>query len=514
MRNTRFSVVAVLLTVALVAVALPLAAQTRGGALTMAYQANTVPDPDPHKTSNIGGHTVSEMISDPIVRYDTDIEEYVPVLAESWEISEDGLVYTFHLRTGVLFHNGVELTADAVVKSYNRIRNPENPLPGAALLSPVKELEAVGPSTVKIVLENVFPDFMANLDRLWILEPGSFTDKADDAFVAGCGPFKIVPAQFAPETQMVLEKFPQYWAGEPYLDRIIIRLIPDMGTALVELERGTVDFVEYVSGKDIPRLQAAGFQPFIFGRINWANIAFNMTTVTDVRLRKAMCYALDQQTVIDGVYGGLGDPMHRIGYPGTWLENTEVGYDYDPEEANRILDAAGWFDTDGDGIREIDGKNINLHFPTRNQDEWMRATQMIQLMYQEVGIGSYITIAERMPFYDGVRTGDYDIAWWLSNDAAEPPIALYTWDMREYWSVHQADTPEFQRLIELAESEMDQDLRADYYKELQRIHFEDAYSAPGMWTKSVHVGSPKLQGFRIGSIGIAYDSHLWWKSAN
>lgn len=515
MRYPRWLVVLVVCSVLLVAgLFAPALAQERGGTLVIAYQANAVPDADPQLTRNIGAQWVAEMISDPLLRYDNATESFVPVLAESWDISEDGLAYTFHLRDGVLFHNGVKLTATAVMESMERIRDEANPLPGAGLLSPVGTIEVADPLTIRLNLKTVFPDFLSNLDRVWILEPSSFTDQGEGDFVVGCGPFQVIPSEYKVDESMALEKFPDYWAGEPYLDRIEIRLIPDMATQLIELEQGTIDVVQYAAGKDLPRLEALGIQPIIFGRVNWANVVINLETVTDVRLRKAICYAVDQEALIDGAYGGLGEPMYRMGYPGTWLENKDVGFEYNPEESNWILDEAGWLDTNGNGIREINGKDIDLYFPTRNQAEWVSATQMIQQMLREVGIGTHITMAERMPFYDQVRTGDYDIAWWLSNDSAEPPIALYTWDMREYWSVHQAKTPVLQLLIEAAESELDQDTRAAYYKEIQRILFEDAYAAPGMWNKQVHVAGPNVHGLQVASTGIASDAHLWWKGTD
>jgi len=491
----------------------PAMGQTRGGTFVMAYQANTIPEADPHTTSNMAGHIISEMLSDPLLRYDDSTGEFTPVLATSWDTSEDGLVWTFHLREGVTFTNGVALTAEAVKKSFERIMDPKNAFYGANLLSPVAEIEVVDPLTVKLTLKAVYPDFLSNLDRLWILEPASFASKAAGGFVVGVGPFQAVPSEYRIDEKVVLKKYPGYWAGDPYLDFVEIRLIPDMATALIELEQGTVDIIEFVAGKDVPRLQALGCQPYTFGRINWANVVFNLSTVTQLDLRRAMCYAIDPQAIIDNVYGGLGEVQLRMGYPGTWLENTDVGYRYDPQEANRILDAAGWFDTNKNGIREIDGKDIDLYFPTRNSDEWARATQMIQQMYREVGIGSHITMAERMPFYDQVRGGNYDLAWWLSNDSPEPPIALFSWDHRDYWCIiTQTETPVLQLLIEAAESEMDRDTRTAYYKEIQRVFYDGAYMAPAFWTKQVHLAGPLVRGLKVQSTGIAYDSHLWWKA--
>ena len=197
----------------LVAFALPATAQERGGTLVMSYQGNTIPEADPHTTSNVGGHILSELISDPLVRYDAATEMYVPALAVSWDVTEDGLVYTFHLREGVLFHNGVTLTADAVKQSFERIKNPDNAMYGAGLLAPVERIDVLDDLAVQLTLGAVFPDFLGNLDRLWILEPSSFADKADGGFVAGCGPFKVVPGEYKIDESVLFEKFAQYWAG-------------------------------------------------------------------------------------------------------------------------------------------------------------------------------------------------------------------------------------------------------------------------------------------------------------
>jgi len=504
-------VVVVLGVVLVVGLFLSLAAlaQVRGGTANLSYKGNTVPDPDPHLARNIGAETIALMMADPLIRWEEG--DVAPVLASSWEVSPDGLGYTLFLREGVKFHNGVPLTAEAVKLNIERIKNPEDPLPPAGNVANVASVEVVDDLTVKINMEKLDPDFLAKLENIYIIEPGSLEGRSEDDPVAGSGAFKLVADEYERDQKMVLEKYTEYWAGEPYLDRVVVRLIPDEATAVIELEQGTIDFIEFALSKDVARLEAKGFVPFIFGFVNWANVAINLERITSVSLRKALDYALDIDAIINGVYAGLGEEQKALGYPGTWLENTEVGYPYDPEEAERVLDEAGYIDTNGDGIREMNGKNIDLHFPTRNQDEWMRATQLIQQMYLDVGIGSHITIAERMPFYDGVRTGDYDIAWWLQNGAPTPPIALYSWDSREHWSMHQKEQPVFQVLIEAAESEPDQEKRAVLYREIQQIFHDEAYGAMGMWLKQVHIVGPKLHGVKVAPKGTAYDSYLWWK---
>jgi len=484
-------------------------ADQSGGTITLSYKGNEVPDPDPHLASNIGAQSIALMIADPLVRWvDGDIE---PLLAESWTVSEDGLVFTLKLRAGVEFHNGVALTAAAVKANIDRVKDPDNAMPGAGNVANVDTVEAVDDLTLVITLSALDPDFLAKLEGIYIIEPTSLEGRDNNDPVAGSGAFRLDGDAYVRDQSLKLVRFDGYWAGAAKLEEIIVRLIPDEATALIELEQGTVDLVQFGLSKDVARLEAEGYNVFPFGFVNWANVAVNLERITDVTLRKALAYALDSQAIIDGVYSGLGEVQTSLGYPGSWLANPDVGYAYDPAEAERILDEAGYVDSDGNGVREIGGVDIDLHFPTRNQDEWMRATQFIQQMFADVGIGTHITIAERMPFYDGVRSGDYDIAWWLQNSSPTPPIGLYSWDSREYWSIHQKEQPAFQALIEAAEREPDQEKRAALYREIQEIFADEALAPLGIWLKQVHFASASLNGIQVSPTGTVFDSHLWWK---
>jgi len=507
--RVRRTLTALLLVGVIVLAAGAVALAQSGGTITLSYKGNEVPDPDPHLASNIGAQSIALMIADPLVRWvDGDIQ---PVLAESWTVSEDGLVFTLTLRAGVQFHNGVALTADAVKENIVRVKDPDNALPGAGNVANVDTVEVVDDLTLTITLAALDPDFLAKLEGIYIIDPSSLDGRGNDDPVAGAGAYKLVADEYLRDQSLKLERFDAYWAGVPNLDEIIVRLMPDEATALIELEQGTVDLVQFGLSKDVARLEAEGYNVFPFGFVNWANVAVNLERITDITLRKAMAYALDSQAIIDGVYSGLGEVQMTLGYPGSWLANPDVGYAYNPDEAKRILDEAGYVDTDGNGIREIAGVDIDLHFPTRNQDEWMRATQFIQQMYADVGIGTHITIAERMPFYDGVRSGGYDIAWWLQNSSPTPPIGLYSWDSREYWSIHQEEQPAFQALIEAAEREPDQVKRASLYREIQEIFADEAFAPLGIWLKQVHFASPSLNGIEVSPTGTVFNVHLWSK---
>lgn len=488
-----------------------LAAEGRGGSITLAMGGAVPPSPDPHDSRSMGHHTVSAMISDPLLKWQDD--DFAGVLAKSWDISPCGLTYTFYLQENVPFHNGVILTAEAVKKNYERITNPEDPLPIAGDLADIESVEIVDDLTFKFHLKSLNPDFLARLMYFWISEPGSWENLGPGQYVAGSGAFR--PVAYAEDQYLRLEKFEDYWAQEPYLDEITIRPIPEADTQIIELETGGLDLLLYAPPMEANRLEGLGFNVIPFVRVNFSRVVFNFQTMEELELRKAISYAIDREAIRDVAYAGLGEPMSTLGIQGSWLYNEEVGgYYYDPDKANAILDAAGW-EKNRRGIREMDGEPIRLHLPTRGDDEaWLRSTQMIQQMLEDVGIDSYITTADSQTFYTQVRVGEYDLAWWLSNAPPEPPIAHGNLRSASYWNVTQlpVDHPLQQKFDELdlkAMSTVDFDVRAQYYGEMQQIHYDEAVEALGLWIEQIHVANSALKGLHVPPTGVVYDAFLW-----
>ena len=157
-----------------------------------------------------------------------------------------------------------------------------------------------------------------------------------------------------------------------------------------------------------------GFNPCCSARSAPA-LAINNATVTDTDLRRAICYAIDRNVLLNNVYAGMGRPQTTLALPEGWAYNPDVpGFSYDPERAIEILEAAGYVDTNGDGIREKDGVPLNLDFQARGDGEWLLATQVMQQFLGDVGIGTTITASDRDTYYANIRTGAYDLGCWLS----------------------------------------------------------------------------------------------------
>jgi peptide/nickel transport system substrate-binding protein len=248
----------------------------------------------------------------------------------------------------------------------------------------------------------------------------------------------------------------------------------------------------------------------LFGSVNTAVLAINNSKVDDVDLRRAICYAVDRNVLLNNAYAGLGRPQTTLALPEGWAYNPDVpGFSYDPERAAAILDAAGYIDTNGDGIREKDGKPLNLDFQARGDGEWLLVTQIIQQFLGDVGIGTTITPADRDTYYANMRTGAYDLGWWISNAQPEPPIVEYVFHSGDYWNVTHLVRPRVDELVTTGRSTASQADRAVAFKELQEIFYDEAIQCQQFWVQQAHVLSADLAGFKTNSRGVLYSAQDW-----
>src|SRR5690606_18007258 len=211
-RETRMNLSAALrrTTTALIALSVVLAGNAIGQSITIASPGTTGALIDPQKNNTIAAYTVSQLLADPLLYYLDG--EYQGRLATDWTFDEASLTYTFYLRQGVAFQNGVPFTADAVVFSIERILDQDDPLPLAGALANVVAVRAVDDATVEIEINTVNPDFLLNLALAYIVEPSS---AADGGTAVGSGPYTVT--DYEPDQRIVLSRFDGYWDGTPEL---------------------------------------------------------------------------------------------------------------------------------------------------------------------------------------------------------------------------------------------------------------------------------------------------------
>jgi len=319
----------------------------KGGTLKIGLQADPVAL-DPHSTSLTATNHIVEHIYGRLVTIDASLVPK-PDLAESWDISPDGLVYTFKLRKGVKFHSGRPLVAADVKYSYERVLDPATKSTSTASLKSIKTIETPDDNTVKITLDKPNAAFLV---ALWspnyaIVAKEDVQKNGDLTKVAnGTGPFKFV--EYVPNTRLVLERNPDYWdTGKPYLDRIEMIPIPDDTARSTAIRTGTVDFIEYAPSKDLQTLKGdktltlAGDQ-----NTNIRYLGFNLTKKdapwANPKVRQAISVALDRQAVVDVAFYGFATPTLTVFPPGYWATLETPVLAVNAAKAKQMLADAGF----------------------------------------------------------------------------------------------------------------------------------------------------------------------------
>ena len=302
-----------------------------------------------------GGVHVIDSIGEGLVRADFENGGALPGLAESWEISDDGLVYTFHIREGMTFHDGEPVTAGAIVRSMTRPINPDDPsyiegmyMYGNQGTSNWESIEAVDDHTIVLTL------MQPNATQLLVFsrpDGAIISPKAMDEFgtevglnMSMAGPFKI--ERFVPGQEAVLVANEDYWAGRPYVDRVVIRAFPDEAAILAALEAGEIDMTLYAPFTSVPRLQDSDSIRVEVGAplVNlFAGANVSAAPLDNLHVRLAVNNALDREVLIEAGLNGFAE------MPASLIGPLDLGFDeagravsvYDPDSARAHLEASG-----------------------------------------------------------------------------------------------------------------------------------------------------------------------------
>ncbi|MDR2350066.1 MAG: ABC transporter substrate-binding protein, partial [Deltaproteobacteria bacterium] len=318
-----------------------------------------------------GPHILFKMIYDGLVE-DGGRGEILPSLATSWDISPDGKTYTYHLREGVKFSDGTDFDADVVI--FNLKRWLGNDLFSTLMSYFVVSMEAVDPLTVRItyadeaypiIIEQTYPRPVRFLSPTAVETTAEYPN---GKFVRpiGTGPWMV--ESYVKEAEFVLVPNPHYWGEKPKIDRLRFKVVPDAQARVLAFRSGEVDilggdFMGKIPIENIPELTAdPDFEVMIKDTLCSHFIAFNNGDgkFSDKNLRLAINHAIDKKAVTENLFDNIGfvaDGLYQKEVAYVTPENN-YGYPYDPEKAKKLLDDGGYVDTDGDGVREKDGKPL------------------------------------------------------------------------------------------------------------------------------------------------------------
>ncbi len=472
---------------------------------------------DVHRAYEPGGSLVHKAVYDTLVSFPADsVSEIVPNLAASWEISEDGLVYTFSLRDDVVFSNGAALTAADVVFSFNRMKNlKDNP---SFLADTIASVEAADDLTVVLTLTQPDPAILAKLvfDAFSIVNAEEVkaqggTDAADAAETdtaelwfndnsSGTGPYML--DVYEPTVQTVLVRNPNYWGEAPYFDRIIIRNMPEASAQKLALEAGDIAIAMDISPDQLPSFEGnASVQVFSTQSDTLIFLLMNQNPevggpMSDPKVQLAVRYALDYEGL--RVLGGTGTntpaAMVPIGFAGA-LDPAEA-LPRDLDQARALLAEAGY----------ADGFEVDLRYPdfTYIGTSFSLIAQKVQADLAEAGITVTLVPEEFQVSLDAYRAGEHGFGLWLWN-----PDYFDTLDYVEFlpagvvgnraqWTDDNAD----QAILDLRDAvkiETDPAVRNDLFREIQLYEQQSGPFAP-LFQPGVHFAyAADLQGFTYNS---------------
>src|SRR5437870_866547 len=328
----------------------------KGGTLVVANEAD-MNEGDPQKYSGTHAGRTLRNLFDPLVTVYDDSSDLKGGLAESWEISPDGLTYTFKLRD-TTFHDGTPLTADNVAFTFLRTLDETNewyqktgPFPFAKYIWPyvvTDQIKAVDPKTLQFQLSQPDSTFLDNLT--WagsgIISPPALQKWGRDFTLhpVGPGPYKFTDWQTG--TSFTIERFDNYWGGAPLLDKVIFKPVEESAARLVQLQSGNVDLVVALPPEFIPQVKQDPNLNLIEApgiHIWWITLNINDPHFKDKRVRQAMNYAIDKQSIINDILSGAGSVSHSFAFPNTPAFTDQVQqYPYDPQKAKDLLGQAGF----------------------------------------------------------------------------------------------------------------------------------------------------------------------------
>ncbi len=457
-----------------------------GGSIVVGVQQD-IDSLDPHKATAAGTKEIIFNIFEGLVKPDEN-GNLINAVASDYTISEDGLVYTFTLRDNVKFHNGNVVTAEDVKYSLERVSGLLDGTPLISTLSTIKSVDILDEKTVQVTVENANTELIYSFVAA-IIPAGSGEDETADPI--GTGPFSFV--SYKPQQGIVLAKNPDYWQeGLPYLDQVEFKIINSADTALLELQGGTIDFYAYLTDSQAQALQ--GSHQVISSPTNMVQALFLNNAVeplNDVRVRQAISYALDKESINDFVGGGNGTLLSSAMLP-TLKEyyvdlNDTYGTTANVEKAKELMADAGY----------ADGFDMEIAIVSTYEFH-MQTGEVIVEQLKEIGINATIKGMENLSWLDEVYNGrQFDATITALTCDMTPGYLMNRFQTDSGKNFINFQSAEYDEIYAKAQAALDPDEKAGYYKELQKILCDQAGSVFIQAPANQTAISSKLEGYKF-----------------
>ncbi|MDQ0257808.1 peptide/nickel transport system substrate-binding protein [Evansella vedderi] len=457
-----------------------------GGELVLGSMSDPVMF-NPYYSADSASADIEGQLFNGLMTSNTELE-MVPDLAVDYpEVSEDGLVWTYRIHEGVLFHDGVELTAEDVVFSFSIPIHEDYTGPRASTFQYLESVEALDDYTVQFTLSQ--PDAAWPITASYSILPKHILGDVPIADLEdynefnlenpiGTGPFKF--AGWDAGVSVTLEAHEDYFEGRPYLDKITWRIAADQNALVLLLETGDVDFI------NVPSSELATVETFDHVNIsstlalNYSFIGWNLQNplFQDVRVRQALTHAIDRQEIVETILEGEAEVAHAPASPLSWAYPDSVPeFHFDPDRARELLAEAGW-EPGSDGILEKDGERFSFTVLSNDGNTTRRDIGIImQQMLGDVGIEVTPEQMEWGAFLDKINPPNHDfdaiiLGWNLGLDP-NPEAIWATWEIEQGLNFISYSNERVDEIAKENSSIVDQDERAELLAEAFQIIAEE-----------------------------------------
>lgn len=432
---------------------------------------------------------VDAYLFSPLVQIDKNLQ-VAPGLAEEWEISDDGLLYTFKLNEKATFSDGTPVRASDVVFTLRKIVDPNAEalqIAGSFEFLDVAKTRAVDDHTVQVGFRQPLASQLVRFNDVMVLPEhvygkGDFRKDFNVDKVVGSGPYKLV--RRVPNREVVMERRADYWGDRPLIQSVVFKVISDHGTAWNAIKRGELDETlitsdTWVREHNNPELnKTIDFQRFYtrnYNTILWNN---RNAIFRDKRVRKAMAMCMPVEAIVRDVYHGTARAMTGHFVPEEWAYNPNVpSIRYDPASARKLLAEAGWTDKNGDGLLEKNGKPFKFDLIIMAGNPITKQVgQMVQSELKAIGVGIELSLLDGAAAIERLIAGNYEaiyMGWDLDPDP--DPYAMFHSNQTHPRGQNFAfySSPEADRIMEEARRVLDQGKRKELYHRLHQVLYED-----------------------------------------
>jgi peptide/nickel transport system substrate-binding protein len=448
-----------------------------------------------------------------------------PDLAKDWSTSEDGLEWTFNLRDDVKWHDGEQFTAEDVAFTFNEIAlNKELGANNSSYFKKVKEVQVVDDYTVKFILESPVAALPAYLSfNTEILPKHSFEGKDPWELTSfnkvkpvGTGAFKI--KSYTSGQGVVLERNDDFYGDEALLDEVEYKVLPDANTHVAQLLSGELSIFALDDLSAIDRIKKAEGVDVVgreTTRFFWVILNQQLEQFQDVKVRQAVLHAIDRQNIIDTVlkgYGTIADAGIAPALKEYYTDDVKR-YEFDPEQAKKLLAEAGLKDTNGDGLLDKDGKSFTIDFKIGIQGDLEAVSQMVQQYLKAVGLDVKLNTMEwNAMIQDVVVNRDYEMSlnWWRY--PADPDLSAYMHSANVKGNnIPAYQNEELDKLLDAGAQESDVEKRKEIYVEAQKMMAEQLPYIFLWYPQEAQVRVKKLKGVPDLAFGDAlHYIHEWY----